>query len=84
LASDFLGFGISIISIIMAEKPATKSLTYGYHRAEILGTLISIFFIWGLTIWLLGEATKRIINPVEVQGGIMVIVAVIGLFFNII
>jgi Co/Zn/Cd efflux system component len=68
----------------MAEKKATKQLTYGYHRAEILGTLISIFFIWGLTVWLLGEATNRIINPVQVNGGIMVIVAFVGLLFNVI
>lgn len=84
MATDFLGFGISILSIIMAERKATKQLTFGYHRAEILGTLISVFFIWGITIFLLFEATDRIFNPVEIQSGIMVIVAVIGLCFNII
>lgn len=84
LASDLIGFGISIISMIMAEKPATKSLTFGYHRAEVLGTLISIIFIWGLTIWLVYEATLRIFSPVEIEGGTMVIVAIMGLIFNLI
>eukprot|EP00347_Sterkiella_histriomuscorum_P016268 403353843 len=84
LASDLIGFAISIISMIMAEKPANKVLTFGYHRAEVLGTLVSVIFIWGLTIWLVQEATMRIIDPVEVKGGTMVIVAVMGLIFNLI
>ena len=37
-----------------------------------------------MTVWLLVEATKRIINPAEVKAGLMFIVAVLGLFFNII
>ena len=68
----------------MAQKPATKSLTYGYHRSEIIGTLVSVIFIWGLTIWLVWEATLRIIVGSNVQGDIMFVVAVLGLAFNLI
>ena len=64
--------------------PATKSLSFGYHRAEVVGTLVSIIFIWGLTIWLLYEATLRILAPQEVLGGTMLIVAIMGLIFNLI
>ena len=63
LASDIVGFGISILSLKMAVKPATKSLSFGYHRSEIIGTLVSLVLIWGLTIWLVVEATKRIFVP---------------------
>ena len=65
-------------------KPATKDLSFGYSRAEVVGTLVSIIFIWGLTIWLLWEATLRILNPQEVIGFTMLIVAVMGLGFNLI
>jgi zinc transporter 2 len=63
LASDLVGFAISIFSLKMATKPATKSLSFGYHRSEIIGTLVSLVLIWGLTIWLVYEATLRIFNP---------------------
>lgn len=63
LSADMIGFIISIFSIHMALKPADKALSYGYDRAEILGTILSIVFLWGLTIWLLYEATLRLINP---------------------
>lgn len=79
-----IGFAISIISLKIAQRPATKSLSYGYHRSEVIGTLVSVIFIWGLTIWLVYEATLRIINPQPVIGHIMFVVAVLGLCFNLI
>ena len=84
LTSDILGFAISILSLKCAAKPANKELSYGWHRSEIVGTIVSIIFIWGLTVWLVYEATLRIITPQPVIGGIMLIVAVLGLMFNII
>lgn len=84
LLSDIIGFAISIISLKIAQRPATKSLSYGYHRSEIIGTLVSVIFIWGLTLWLVWEATVRILNPQPVLGDIMFIVAVLGLIFNLI
>lgn len=84
LASDIMGFAISIYSLKTAQRPATKNLSYGYHRAEVIGTLVSISFLWVMTLFLVGEAIKRVINPPEVEGGIMLITAVGGLIFNII
>ena len=84
MASDLIGFAISIVSMMLAERPATPSHSFGYHRAEILGTLVSIIFLWGLTIWLVQEATMRILSPIEVRGGTMLVVAVMGLVFNLI
>lgn len=42
MLSDFLGFGISMISIIISTKSPTQKLSYGYHRAEIVGALVSV------------------------------------------
>jgi len=84
LTSDMIGFAISILSLKCAQKPADRDLSYGWHRSEIIGTLVSIIFIWGLTLWLIYEATLRIIVPQPVEGPIMLVVAVLGLIFNII
>lgn len=84
LASDMFGFAMSIMSLKCSQKPADHEMSYGWHRAEIVGTMVSIITIWGLTIWLLFEATKRIIEPQPILSGIMLIVAIMGLFFNII
>lgn len=84
LLSDFLGFIISIVSIYISRRGATHQMSFGYHRSEVIGALASVTLIWGLTIWLLFEATLRIISPNEVDGLIMLITAVIGFVFNVV
>lgn len=84
LASDLLGFGISILALHLAQKSAAGNLTYGWHRAEIIGTLVSVASIWIMTFWLFYEATKRFFEPPQVEGSIMLVVAVMGLIFNLI
>lgn len=84
LASDMIGFGMSMIALRMSMRPASKELTFGWHRAEIIGTMISVIFLFTLTIWLLFEAMKRIVEPQEVKGPEMIITAVLGLCFNLI
>lgn len=59
-------------------------MTYGWHRAEVIGTLISVATMWIMTIWLVYEAALRFIEPPEVTGWIMMIVACVGLVFNLI
>lgn len=59
LTSDALGIGISIVALKIAEKDGNSQYSYGYHRAEIIGAVVSILFIWSISIWLCVEATKR-------------------------
>jgi len=84
LASDLLGFVIAIIGIKYALKQSTETYSYGFHRAELVGTLTSIASIWIMTVWLLVEATKRLFNPEPVLAGIMMGVAIAGLLFNLV
>ena len=84
LLSDLAGFIISLISLYIVATPANKDLTYGYHRAEIVGALASILIIWVLTLWLIKEAVERIFYPQPIIGLIMIGIAVCGVIFNLI
>lgn len=84
LLSDLAGFLISMFALFIATRPANKSLTYGYHRAEVIGALASILIIWILTVWLISEAINRIFHPREIVGVLMMVVASLGLLFNFI
>ena len=66
LLSDLLGFVISICALLIGQYAPTSQLTYGYHRAEIVGALTSVILIWGLTCWLIYAAIMRIINKVNI------------------
>ena len=59
LSSDIFGFGVSIIALRLGQKDACDHLTYGWNRAEIIGTMVSISTIWVMTVWLFIEATWR-------------------------
>ena len=83
MLSDLVGFLIAFVSVYVSQKPANPIHSYGYHRAEVIGSLTSILIIWGLTIWLLSEAIKRIENPEPVEGEVMLITAAAGLAANI-
>jgi len=63
LATDMLGFAMSMYALKVSLRPATKELTFGWHRAEIIGTLCSVMFLLTVTLWLLVEAIKRIVWP---------------------
>ncbi len=84
LLSDFLGFMISIVSIYISRRKATDKMSFGYHRAEVIGALVSVNIIWGLTIWLLYEASLRLVYQQPVNGFIMLVTAVIGFLFNVV
>jgi len=58
-------------------------MSYGYHRAEVVGALGSMIFIWGVTIWLVYESIERILNPEEIDGLMMFIIAILGFLFNL-
>lgn len=84
LLSDLSGFVISMFSLYIAMRPANFKLTYGYHRAEVIGALSSILIIWCLTVWLIIEAVHRFMNPQPINGLIMLGIALLGLTFNLI
>ena len=84
LASDIIGFGVSILALRLGQKGPSDHLTYGWNRAEVIGTMVSVSTIWIMTIWLFIEATMRFFAPPEVVGGKMLIIAVLSLIFNLI
>ena len=79
-----IGFAISIFCLKLGQRDASKELTYGWHRAEIIGTLVSIMFLVTVTMYLLKEAIARAIHLPEIESETMLITAVAGLFFNLI
>uniref|UniRef100_UPI0037E9ABF1 proton-coupled zinc antiporter SLC30A8-like n=1 Tax=Semicossyphus pulcher TaxID=241346 RepID=UPI0037E9ABF1 len=85
LLVDFTSFIISLISLWLSSRPATHKLSYGWHRAEILGALLSIFTIWLVTGVLVYLAVDRIINDdYTIEGTIMLMTSGCGVLANIV
>lgn len=83
LLSDLIGFLISIYALYIADKAPNANFTLGYHRAEIVSAVASIFLIWILNTILLVESFARLIYSNRmIKGGLMLITSSIGLVFN--
>uniref|UniRef100_A0A3B5MRI1 Proton-coupled zinc antiporter SLC30A8 n=1 Tax=Xiphophorus couchianus TaxID=32473 RepID=A0A3B5MRI1_9TELE len=85
LLTDLASFVISLFSLWLSSKPATQRLSYGWHRAEILGALLSVFTIWVVTGVLVYLAVERIVHDdYEIQGHVMLITSGCAVVANII
>jgi len=74
---------LSLIVLKIAHLPRTPRMSYGYHRAEILGALASALSLWALCGVLIYQAILRLISPPEVNGPIVFVIASIGLLANL-
>lgn len=84
LLSDFASFMISLFSIWVATRPATKKMSFGWYRAEVIGALISVLLIWVVTGILVYMAIQRVMQrDFEIDPSVMLITSGVGLAVNI-
>ena len=77
-------FLIFIISIYVSRKKATNSMSFGFHRGEILGVLVRATFLLGFSFWLIYYVSFNFIRPSIVNGLMIIIVGIMSTFFNLI
>ena len=84
MLTDTMALALAAVAFQVCKRPADAKLTYGYHRFQILAAFVnglSLIFIVG---WILFEAVDRFLDPTEVLGETMLIVATAGLVVNLI
>lgn len=84
LLIDLTSFLLSLFSLWLSTKPPSKRLTYGWHRAEVLGALLSILCVWVVTGVLVYLACERLIYPdYQIQATVMIVVSGCAVAANI-
>lgn len=84
MSADSLALLLSLLALLMAQKPHTSSLTFGYHRVEVFAAFVNGVSLFSVSIILFYESYRRIFNPPEVKGPLLLLFASIGLLANII
>ena len=82
--SDGLALWLTYITEKVSAKKINKYKTYGYNRAPIISAFTNAFVLILVCVYLAYEAYQRFINPQEVNGGLLTIVASVGLLANLI
>ncbi|MCP2323686.1 cobalt-zinc-cadmium efflux system protein [Hamadaea flava] len=83
MLTDAVSIVLALIAIRLAARPAKGHYTYGLKRAEILSAQANGLTLLLLAAWLAYEAIRRLINPPEVHGWLVVVTALAGVAINI-
>ncbi|KAK6630369.1 hypothetical protein RUM44_005036 [Polyplax serrata] len=85
LLTDFASFMISLFSLWVSSRPATRKMSFGWYRAEVIGALTSVILIWVVTGILVYLAVQRILmKSFEIDVVLMLITSAIGAVVNLI
>ncbi|MFV0360647.1 cation diffusion facilitator family transporter [Tropicimonas sp.] len=77
--SDALSLVVAFAARRIARRPADADMTFGYGRAEVVAALINYTTLIVIAVYLAFEGVNRLIDPPEVQGWIVVVVAAVAL-----
>ncbi|CAF4861870.1 unnamed protein product [Pieris macdunnoughi] len=85
LLTDFASFMISLFSLWVATRPATRRMPFGWYRAEVIGALTSVLLIWVVTGILVYMAVQRVIyKEFEIDATVMLITSAVGVAVNLV
>lgn len=83
MLTDAAALALSLFALRLAAKPARGAMTYGFGRVEILSAQANGITLILLGLWITYEAIHRLVNPPEVEGALVLIVAIVGIVVNL-
>ncbi|MCA1773722.1 MAG: cation diffusion facilitator family transporter [Halomonas sp.] len=84
MLTDSLSLGIGALAAWLAKKPASRQHSFGLKRAEILGALFNVLFMFGVIVFIAFEAIHRMSDTPTVAGGMVLAIGGVGLLVNIV
>lgn len=83
MLTDFAGLTLAWLGFRVARRPADPKRSYGYGRFGVLVAYTNGLALFAIAIWIVVEAVHRIQAPTEILGGVMLVVALVGLAVNL-
>jgi cobalt-zinc-cadmium efflux system protein len=83
MLTDAAALLLAVIASRLAERPATGAYTYGLARVDALSGQANGITLLLLAAWFTVEGVRRIVEPSAVHGGVVAVVAAIGVLANL-
>jgi cobalt-zinc-cadmium efflux system protein len=83
MLTDAAAIGFSLLATRLAARPARGAMTFGFKRVEILSAQANGVTLLILAAFIAYEAIRRLFDPPPVRGGLMLIVALVGILVNL-
>jgi cobalt-zinc-cadmium efflux system protein len=82
--SDGIAIIVSYAALRLSRKPGDNQYTFGLKRAQVLAAILNAGVLLAISAYLVREAALKLLHPANVNGGLMLVVAAIGLVANLI
>jgi cobalt-zinc-cadmium efflux system protein len=83
MLTDAGAIALALFAARLAQRPASGGFTFGFRRAEILSAQLNGATLVGLAVLIIFEAIQRLLNPPEVAGLAVLLVALVGIAVNL-
>lgn len=83
MLTDAVSIVLALLAIRLAARPAWGSFTFGLRRAEILSAQVNGITLLLLAAWFTYEGVHRLVDPVPVEGGPVLVTALVGIVVNV-
>jgi cobalt-zinc-cadmium efflux system protein len=80
--SDVLGLVLAWVATLLVRRQPSSHRTYGWRKSSILAALFNALFLLLVTGGIVWESVLRFFNPHEIDGGIVIMAAAIGIVIN--
>ena len=84
MLTDAAALTAALVAAALASRPARGAWTFGLGRAEILAAQGNGITLLLVALWIVYSATRRLISPPAVHGGIVLAVALAGVAVNLV
>ena len=84
MLTDAAALALALVALRLAARPAKGALTYGFKRTEILSAQINGATLLVLGLLIVYEGVRRLIEPPDVEGAIVLAVALVGVVVNLV
>jgi cobalt-zinc-cadmium efflux system protein len=84
MLTDAAAIGLALVAIGLAQRPARGAFTFGLKRAEILSAQFNGATLLVLGVLVVVEGVRRLFEPPDVDGGVVLAVALVGVAVNLV
>lgn len=84
MLTDTVALALAFVAFRVSRWPHDSRRTFGYHRFQVLAAFVNGLTLVAIVGWIAVEAIRRLFEPVEVLGGLMLAVALVGLVVNLV
>ncbi|MEK7266236.1 MAG: cation diffusion facilitator family transporter [Pseudomonadota bacterium] len=82
MMTDAFALALAASAHWMSARPANRKLHFGYRRLQVLAAFVNGIALVALMSWIIYEAVRRSLSPIEVAWAPMLVIAALGLAAN--